>query len=580
MLQAVANADLERLARLASVMDNCATSLAVLCKVVSAACPEEVKTVQYITQVHAEDGQEARSAMRDVAAAAMFDIIRRHVLHGSALAFPLRECVALPSARANEILQGTPAAYGREKHVPCSITAMEFMRGSVLGIVVQVLASTRAWAAEQGLLRRAEHGSPIGDGLVLAGGSIHNTLQPASQRMVVAQADTDVFVVGAVSAAAGACMAAQFFEGLAHRVEVVQDSLLLTERTVSAQYVIPPAAPGGITYCVLTSSVPNGELRAGNRERYLLPFLNVLFKLVVHTVLPEVAAGVPDVCRRPSRLYRTPLVPFCKGTTLRLTQLILAFQSRAYPILYAPRATSKPRYVQCLFGRSVAGRVRRRCLCNYSTAGRSAFRDVPTAASPDLPSRLNVHSSSAPALNLTQCTSSALRPLLPRLRHSPASPEVLCNCSPLPAGTRPDCALRIVACTTATWRRRIVLFRVCFFAVCLVLLWIANIARDVQVPRSRSRPFWWSDSSHGRSGLPQPLALVSHYELLPLYKLFRQLLHRTFRLSWHFSYDPDPRAAYVSQCPPQLAGSLPTPMLTLRRRTDRAPALFRFSPPP
>ncbi|EFJ41109.1 hypothetical protein VOLCADRAFT_98897 [Volvox carteri f. nagariensis] len=190
MLQAVANADLERLARLASVMDNCATSLAVLCKVVSAACPEEVKTVQYIRQVHAEDGQEARSAMRDVAAAAMFDIIRRHVPHGSALAFPLRECVALPSARANEILQGTPAAYSREKHVPCGITAMEFMRGSVLGIVVQ--------------------------------------------------ADADVFVVGAVSAAAGAHMAAQFLEGLAHRVEVVQDSLLLTERTVSALYVIPP----------------------------------------------------------------------------------------------------------------------------------------------------------------------------------------------------------------------------------------------------------------------------------------------------------------------------------------------------
>ncbi|EFJ53079.1 hypothetical protein VOLCADRAFT_85991 [Volvox carteri f. nagariensis] len=193
IVAAVANTDLERLARLASIMDNCTTSLAVLSNVVSVACPEEVETVQYITHVHAEDGQQARSAMRDVAAAAIFDIIRRHVLHGWALAFPLRECVALPSARANEILQSTSAAYGREKHVLCGVTVMDFVSRNILGIVVQALASTRAWAAEQGLLLRAEHGSPSGDGLVLAGGCIHNALQPVPQRLSGAQADADIF---------------------------------------------------------------------------------------------------------------------------------------------------------------------------------------------------------------------------------------------------------------------------------------------------------------------------------------------------------------------------------------------------
>ncbi|EFJ41042.1 hypothetical protein VOLCADRAFT_99018 [Volvox carteri f. nagariensis] len=239
-MAALANADLERLAQLASVMDNSKTRLAVLCRVVSAACPEQAETVEFISEVHAEDGQQATSAMRDVAAAAMFDIIRRHDRSGRALAFPLRDCVALPSARANEMMQCTSASYGRRKHVPCGVTAMDFIGRSVLGIVVQALASTRAWAAEQGLLRRAEHGSPIGDGLVLAGGCVHNALQPAAQQLSVAQADADVFLVGAVSAAAGARMAAHFLEGLAHRVEVVQGSMLVTERSVGALYMIPP----------------------------------------------------------------------------------------------------------------------------------------------------------------------------------------------------------------------------------------------------------------------------------------------------------------------------------------------------
>ncbi|EFJ50691.1 hypothetical protein VOLCADRAFT_88475 [Volvox carteri f. nagariensis] len=175
------------------------------CSNVSAACPHEVETVQYITQVHAEDGQQAKSALRDVAAY-VFDIIRLHVPHGWPLAFLLRECVAVPSARANEVLQSTSAAYGCEKHVPCGVTAMDFIGRSVLGIVVQALASTRTWAAEQGLLRRAEHGSPTGDGLVLAGGCIHNALQPSSQRLTVVQADADVFVVvmySTVSASSG-----------------------------------------------------------------------------------------------------------------------------------------------------------------------------------------------------------------------------------------------------------------------------------------------------------------------------------------------------------------------------------------
>ncbi|EFJ39966.1 hypothetical protein VOLCADRAFT_100294 [Volvox carteri f. nagariensis] len=240
MLQALANADLERLVQLASVIDNCTMPLAVFSHVVSAACPEQAETVEFISEVHAEDGQQARSAMRDVAAAAMFDIIRRHDHSGWALAFPLRDCVVLPSARANEMMHCTSASYGCRKHVPCGVTAMDFMGSSALGVVVQALASTRAWAAEQGLLRRAEHGSPTGDGLVLAGGCVHNALQPAAQRLSVVQADADVFVVGAVSAAAGARMAAHFLEGLAHRVEVVQGSMLVTECSVGALYMIPP----------------------------------------------------------------------------------------------------------------------------------------------------------------------------------------------------------------------------------------------------------------------------------------------------------------------------------------------------
>ncbi|EFJ52720.1 hypothetical protein VOLCADRAFT_85990 [Volvox carteri f. nagariensis] len=85
------------------------------------------------------------------------------------------------------------AVYGREKHVLCGVTVMDFVSRNILGIVVQALASTRAWAAEQGLLLRAEHGSPSGDGLVLAGGCIHNALQPVPQRLSGAQADADIF---------------------------------------------------------------------------------------------------------------------------------------------------------------------------------------------------------------------------------------------------------------------------------------------------------------------------------------------------------------------------------------------------
>ncbi|EFJ40980.1 hypothetical protein VOLCADRAFT_99153, partial [Volvox carteri f. nagariensis] len=42
------------------------------------ACPHEVMIVQYVGQVHAEDVQQAKSVMRDVAVAAMFDILRQH----------------------------------------------------------------------------------------------------------------------------------------------------------------------------------------------------------------------------------------------------------------------------------------------------------------------------------------------------------------------------------------------------------------------------------------------------------------------------------------------------------------------